>query len=767
MPTRSEPTTILAGIGGLEREALCRLIAVIETANTLEVVQGAAEDVARMIHRDLQAAKDRLEKRADDLIKSALAEDVLRHRLWYRLNQALVAREQEPSSTASANRSAHLLAVKCSEQLSSSIHARRSAAPGNEIAIARPSLKDRAKTRWAQTRRALTPKPALPFSDVVEQETLDLLASEALGGNLDAELAPELKAQLDLAHGAAQRAAIIGGGWASFSAVVSGAGFAPYILAAQASAWIPMVSGPTLVSILATLINPITLAAGLSYLAWQGTGQAADLARRQVAARLVVLLAAAGHEHHDQRLGQFLASMRGLSETPISHFRHLNEARARNELLERQSWMAARWSHTSDNHDPTPPTALAQRLKTSPDWKVDSLEAAAIGTITAADIVWHAALIDPRVLSAADFSRNADLGDPMSFALAAWQFAVPGADYSLRGYTGEQVALHQLLASGHDVHLATASNMPGYDLMVDGLPVQVKCGESLDLLKNHFEKYPDIPVVANPELVELARQSNAEWASQVTTLPGMDLPAIERLISSSLDHAHGITEPDLLPIAFALGLARGGYEVWTGRLDAADLPAWLLVDAAARGSLGLVGTHIGSWAGLVAIGPAGALVLGPVLGVAALAGTGRVRQTAVDAIQSQWMAGIREKSNQLKSTLENALTSRLELLKRRFALLLSQEHAPDDAVARWVITRSDDQIRGVAEALYRIQHMRLKTSDEIITLCVEATRLAPTHAPVLRERHELEEQLANRPNLVRSITDAGNTAVAAIRRDRR
>lgn len=72
--------------------------------------------------------------------------------------------------------------------------------------------------------------------------------------------------------------------------------------------------------------------------------------------------------------------------------------------------------------------------------------------------------------------------------------------------------MDQMIADGHDVGPAEASNTPGLDLLVDGQPVQVKCGTALSNLTEHFEKYPDIPVIANTALTEKAALSDALWA---------------------------------------------------------------------------------------------------------------------------------------------------------------------------------------------------------------------------------------------------------------
>lgn len=96
----------------------------------------------------------------------------------------------------------------------------------------------------------------LPFPDLVKEEMLNLLANTEVTKSAAAKTDdPKIKHSIEKGHETAQHALSAGGSWVVFAALVGNAGFAPYILAAQLSAWIPMISGPALVSLLATMIN--------------------------------------------------------------------------------------------------------------------------------------------------------------------------------------------------------------------------------------------------------------------------------------------------------------------------------------------------------------------------------------------------------------------------------------------------------------------------------------------------------------------------------
>ena len=124
--------------------------------------------------------------------------------------------------------------------------------------------------------------------------------------------------------------------------------------------------------------------------------------------------------------------------------------------------------------------------------------------------------------------------------------------------------MNQLIADGHYIGLAEASNTPGLDLIVDGQPVQVKCGTALSNLTEQFEKYPDITVIANAALAEKAAQSDAPWAHLLTTVPGFEIETLEEQIAETLGHAADLASPDILQFALSIGALRGGWKSCRG-----------------------------------------------------------------------------------------------------------------------------------------------------------------------------------------------------------
>ena len=103
-----------------------------------------------------------------------------------------------------------------------------------------------------------------------------------------------------------------------------------------------------------------------------------------------------------------------------------------------------------------------------------------------------------------DFARKDDIADMFSFAYFSEKINIEslGDINQLKGYVAERLIAQELQSQGYEVEFPESSNQAGYDLLINNEPFQVKCGESPSLVQDHFEKYPDIPVLVNEELGE-------------------------------------------------------------------------------------------------------------------------------------------------------------------------------------------------------------------------------------------------------------------------
>lgn len=735
------PHLIASGLGLASREELSGLCALLKAASVINVAAGASADLLNRIGVEIDNAATRIKTIAEDIQNSDEPDDALRHRLWYGLVNGLDTRSQLPLSERRVAEEAAALGVMASRVLSPGLHAanefeRRNDA-GHDGYIER--IGEKVQQIYNDPKSIWRSNAPLPFAEIVARELASLLdnldiKNDHIGFDPDVARAMQQSGQ----HAWAGVAAA--GGWVGMAAAVNAAGFAPYILAAQASAFIPFMSGPAVVSLLAVMVNPITIAAGLLALGGLGGKKLNKMVKSQVSARIVVLLALRGLAYPSEGLGCTSTAFRQICAA----------GRRKPEHLKMPEWTAMRSLATRVETEigrrmPDAPGREPSRWDVVPELtrqNINVKDTIAVVGLTAAEMLYHAASIDPRVLAAADFWRTADISNQLEFATHAMEFAVRGADIALRGFTAEQLVLGNLIAQGHHVILPDSSSNPGFDLIVNGQEVQVKCGESLSLLREHFEKYPDVPVIANAELV--AKVSDEPWAEMVTALDGFDLVIVEEMTASAIASGIDLAEMDALAAAIGVGAIRGAVAVFTGEIPAGDLPAWLVVETALRGTLVTLGGNVGAVVGLVAIGPAGALVLGPVMGAMALFGMGSAKAWADSKINKEWYDEMLAEAETLRVVSQRNLKARIALLvSRRDNVFRPNSRLPDD-LAIWLDRRAADDAIAAAEDLRDLDTPAC-TPIEAMCLDIVAARVNPASPDVLRARRLLQQKLSCKP----------------------
>ncbi|WP_425044641.1 hypothetical protein [Primorskyibacter sp. S87] len=252
-------------------------------------------------------------------------------------------------------------------------------------------------------------------------------------------------------------------------------------------------------------------------------------------------------------------------------------------------------------------------------------------------------------------------------------------------------------------------------------------------------------MIANQELAEAAAESGEVWADMVTTLPGFEIQVVEAQLAEALEHAGGLANPDILEFAFSIGVLRGGIEVMQGRIPASDIPAWLLLDGASRGALGFAGAQAGGWLGLVAIGPAGALVLGPAIGCAALLGNSAVKNKAQELLMRNWISELLDLGSELHSALTAALEGRIRHLSDRTTKLPSVSSS-EAALNAWMAARSQDDLVAAIEDLSELGEQPTK-EEHCIELLFKASDLAPANGCVLSSASKLRRKFGEKPGL--------------------
>ncbi|ANM04683.1 hypothetical protein AMC78_CH02597 [Rhizobium phaseoli] len=760
---------IMAGLGSLERREVADLLANFEATTLLNISRDKIADTVDRLKngsRDKEVASfaRRLRDLSDKTVASAASTSTLRLRLWTLVMQSLDLDPKFPLSTRTS-------AAVCASLANAAATVIAQPLP-EHVDAADKSLVGNAFRRM----RSITTGGNVADFDFLVNEKAKLIANAiaraAQTGELNAddtvEIEHKVRAYLETlppeAQDAAVRDAMKRGDNAALLMAVSGtsalavgvgvnlAGFSAYVLAAQASAFIPFVSGPAAVSTLFMLASPlfsVPAVAGIGYLASRHVnGESAS----RLAANVVVHLGLRGMSEGADGLASVLDQFRvapsdGLAEFPIAD-RHAFQVKV-------VSVSKAIGGRLPDAPRGFPGEQSADRFAKYFEGAVsasrgDALEISAVGAATTADILFNAASIDPMVVSAADFSRIEDISDIFKFGQFADRIAsmtgaaAVGAGNNLRGYVSEQIVAARLAEHGYVVEFPDTSNNPAFDLLVDGNPFQVKCLLGLDGLREHFSKYPDMPVYANGELADAVMASGEAWASKVFYIDGFDHEIADLITRTSLEAGKALGDLHVPYFAMAASTGWNLYRWWRGRMPLSDLPLSVLIDNAVKGGLATVGGISGKTIGLLAFGPAGALVLGSVGGLGALFGAGWTREQVTRLLSSEWLAELDETTERFRVALGAAIRSKIELFEDKRTKLPEGEHP----VRNWVESRFSDEIVSLEEASYDLEHsFRNLRQPTKARACLEVMRQAAVHpVAVEAELTGLLKVLASEPS---------------------
>jgi hypothetical protein len=240
----------------------------------------------------------------------------------------------------------------------------------------------------------------------------------------------------------------------------------------------------------------------------------------------------------------------------------------------------------------------------------------AYAALSVGDLLYDAYRIDPTAVEGIDFARAADLSDIFRFAhFSADLEALSPATFQgnlsqLHGYVGERIAACALRAEGADVQFPATSTEPGFDILVNGEPFQVKCLASPGGVHEHLLRYPDIPVITNSELAGFFVEDD-----RVTALPGFSHAEVVARTTETLDAGADLLNLQIPLISSGIAAIRVGRALWARESD----PLSALGAGAADGVAGIGGGKLGAVAtagalGLLGITGGWLMVIAPVFG---------------------------------------------------------------------------------------------------------------------------------------------------------
>lgn len=719
------PWTILSGFGSLNRGELSDLLAVFEDTTLSKVVISRVKDLAARVGEAEDAEADgafqrSLKAASDEVFQSDRSDAVLRLQLWHITRRSLDLEPAVPLATRTANLRAADVAQRAADELRDTVAQRDE----------HTSWTDVPGRAWSRLEAFFRAQGPADFGEVVGAQAARMLAEAAQHGQLDEatraaliervrerlkDAPPELRDEsvehaLRSGDSAALALLTTGSSLVGVGIAVELAGFSAYILAAQASAILPFIGGQAAVSGLAVLANPLFIVPMVLGGGVLASRRFQDSARTKLASSLAIQMALKGVSSGREGLATALGDFRSLNGSDVQ-LAGADDAQRRNRKID----MIGDLMGPLPDAPGRPPKALDKPPtgKTLddlgkvlfPDAKGGATESMVVGGLTVADIVYHAAAIEPEVLRAAEYSRSEDLSGVFEFGAFADRVgdrsgaAIIGTENHLRGYVAEQIVATRLEEQGHQVELPDHANNAGFDLVVDGMPCQVKCLSDMNGLIAHFEEYPDIPVYVNGELADSIRESDYEWVDKVSFVEGYDLETAETIMQQGLDAGAALNDLNIPVFAVAVSAARNVHAWWKGSLSLQDLPFEVAVDGAVKGGLTAAGGFAGQSLGLLVFGPAGAVVFGAVGGIGALFGSGWAREKVDQVLVADWVQGLDDPAEDFRLALKAAMRRKIGILQDKVDRLGSA----GGELVPWIRLRLLDNAVAIAEGVAELE----------------------------------------------------------------
>lgn len=560
---------------------------------------------------------------------------------------------------------------------------------------------------------------------------------------------------------AIRKVILTGGGLTVFGSAVNMAGFSAYILAAQASAFIPLVSGPALVSFVSVLSNPVTMIGGTVAAGYWANDKANKSIQSALAIRVVSMLALQGMSHRDKmgtHIRNFLKSFQRIDQ--IEEFGELPE-KVINSFLRQWKMASKHTQNALPEIDPKlsdwtdqPIEYLYPYLKEKKDKNEELNKTSWVTGLTIGDVLYSLAAIDPKVMEAADFSRVEDIDNRLSFSEFAQEISKMspagslGATSNLKGYVSEQVVASQLALQGHNIELANTSNEPGWDILVDGEKFQIKSLSSNSGIRSHFESY-DYPVIANSELKE---QIPSDLEDKVFFVDGFTDELVSDVTERSLSHGADMYEPDVPLIAIGVSTAFALHKYSSGKIRSDQAMEQVLLDGGTRVGLATLGGFLGSGIGLVIYGPAGALIWGGLMPILAQSQTSRVKSKVQKLAKTkefvEWEENLEKKLDRLFGRINDNLNKKIDQLRTKY------RQCGSGIASDFLKRRFADEGRYLHEMKSEIVEIRNNNSQSMEDKSIDTIRFLAhsTIHPIIYQDEliQISDVLKDKPSLTQS-----------------
>lgn len=689
-----EPVLIWQGLLDCDRETLSIFIALFEDSKGLSLLSDKLMDVkekAQKVYKKSFAKektsnidcdiKDnfskRIENTANKIEQSHLSDEALKTALWEHLLNAFQLDNDTIMSPRDIKRHCNDIAGLMIKN--ASLQQRKE----KEGVVQKINPFKKQNSAGLSFEEAIEYLVAKITKEAVEQDEAIISDIEKEISSLDSHII-EQSGVSNLTDGAIGKTLLTSGSLLGLMGGVQAAGFGAYIMAAQASAIIPLVGGKTLVSLLFVVTNPFFVIPAIV-----ATGAITNNSLEKSI---------------KQSFGTIISTllvMRGMIKKPrifeterflCSYDQQIN-AVAKSEVLRITPNQQVDLSVPILSDMDAPLLSEAdqrlilstievekdddvQILKIFPS-SVRTLDNFAIVGITFADFIYDIAAIDPHVIEATDFARKVDISDVFDFSLftetlsGLSEASLRGHHANLMGYTAERLVASQLVKDGHIVEIPNSASQPGYDLLVDGYEFQVKCikPENFHILEKHFDKYPETPVFVNSEMADVIAGKTPEWAELVFYVGGYTHEKASRLLTQALDSGQELNDYEILSSVAVVSAVRNAIDWKKGEQSLQSATFNIALDSMSKGGMAIAGGVAGSGLGMLLFGPAGAYVLG---GISTVFGAtqGNVLTNQIDKfLDPEREDKFKKLANKLLEKCNVELVTKITLLDKKISML--------------------------------------------------------------------------------------------------
>jgi hypothetical protein len=252
---------------------------------------------------------------------------------------------------------------------------------------------------------------------------------------------------------------------------------------------------------------------------------------------------------------------------------------------------------------------------------VKNKESGAFLSISLGDLIYDILRVDPKVIEGIDFVRKESLTNAFKIGK---QEIIDRSNKSLSsldslhsnytGYTFERMVGLEYQQKGSEVVFPETANNPGYDVIINGQEFQIKCqAEGINLLTRHFEKYPNIPVIANQEAA-IEFYSKFPEKEHLVINSGFTFNEASNLVKTSTDASVEIFEdenlystflPEILGIVSIISIVKNLTYLSKGEITGSKALENISIESAGKFATAGIGAKIGSF-----LGPIGTVTFG-------------------------------------------------------------------------------------------------------------------------------------------------------------